>query len=147
MAALPLLWALLIAVTDLRQRRVPNLLLLLGLLPSLAWLCWRGHTPLGAEWFDALAGMFAGLFLALPGYLHSQLGAGDVKLAAVLGLMQGLHGVLVTLVLAGLLLGAASLFVLVRLGREQASAVTLPAGVALCTAFALSLTATYWLPL
>ncbi len=141
----PLLWALWIAIADFSHKRIPNLLLLAALIPSLIWLLWKGQSPLGANWFDAATGLFAGFFLTLPGYISARLGAGDVKLAAVLGLMQGLHGLLFTLLLGALLLGAASLIVIYRLGREDARTQTLPAGAALCGAFALNLSALPWL--
>ena len=145
-ALLSLVWAAAVAITDYRSQRIPNKLLLLALLATLLCLGFEGKTPFGIGWFDAGCGLFAAFFLTLPGYLlDSRLCAGDVKLAAVLGLMLGLHGVLLTLLIAALLLGAASLLVLVHVGRENIAAVKLPAGVALCAGFALNLTAQHWL--
>jgi len=142
---LAFVWAAAVASTDYRSRRIPNRLLLAALIPTLLYLSWRGETPLHAGWFDAVAGLFAGLFLLLPGHLLGRLGAGDVKLAAVLGLVQGLHGVLLTLLLAALVLGEASLFVLRRFGAGQAATMKLPAGLALCAGFVCAAGAQAWL--
>lgn len=143
--ALILAWAVWIAFTDIRQQRIPNFLLLAALIPCVMTLLLIGHSPLGANGFDAASGLFAAFFLTFPGYFADKLGAGDVKLAAVLGLMQGLHGVLFTLLLAALLLGAASLAMVHVLGREGARGESLPAGAALCAGFAASLCSLLWL--
>lgn len=86
-------------VTDVRHRRVPNVLVLAGLL---AGLLFHGLGPqvsgagglfstqpgaLGG--WRALGGAAAGLLLFLPFYLLRLLGAGDVKLLAVVGSFAG----------------------------------------------------------
>lgn len=82
--------------TDVRSRRIPNKLVLLGLLSGLALQA--TVTPgagLFSEPFGALgllqggAGMLAGLVLLLPMYALGAMGAGDVKLMAVIGTFLG----------------------------------------------------------
>ncbi len=130
--ALVLSWAATIAVVDYRKRRIPNVLLLLALLATIASLVASGATPLGIGWFDAACGAFVGFFLALPGYLTNRLGAGDVKLAGTCGFLIGLHGVLLTLLIAALVLGAMAFWVLRHFGAQDSKALELPAGSALC---------------
>ncbi len=112
----------LVGVTDLRSRRIPNRPVAVGLAIALLW---HALAPAGSGLFhryDAgalgfgasaagAAAAFAG-FLVL--YLARAMGAGDVKLMAMLGAVFGL-GALPWLVLAvfaagGLLVGARLLF-------------------------------------
>ena len=99
--ALPLL--LLIAIllaaiaSDLRARRIPNLLILIGW--SLA-AGWHLFGPAGTWTFDsarpgaagilgALAGLIGLLFAFMPFYALRIMGAGDVKLMSVVGAFFG----------------------------------------------------------
>ena len=75
------------AASDLAWRRVPNVLVLAGLLLALA-LHWRlggGNALLG----QALAGAGVGLLLFLPMYALGGMAAGDVKLMAMVGSFLG----------------------------------------------------------
>ncbi len=130
-----MVWALTVAVVDWRQRRVPNLLLLALLLPAAAVLVWQGTGLLSVAWPSSLLGMVVGLLVTLPGYTVSRLGAGDVKLAAVMGFVQGWPQVLWTLLLAALMLGLMSLAVVSILGLQNAKSVRIPAAVALAGGF------------
>jgi prepilin peptidase CpaA len=98
-------------VFDLRWRRVPNKLVLLGmvlamLLHMLALS--QGTRPLAGEsvW-SALAGLAVGLALMLPLYLIRAMGAGDVKLMAMVGAFVGttavVNAAVYTLLAGGLL--------------------------------------------
>lgn len=136
-----LLWALIIAVIDWRLRKVPNGLLLAALLPALGLLVWRGSGPQGASLWPSLVGLLAGLLLTLPGYWASRLGAGDVKLAAVMGLLLGWPLLLWCLLASALLLGAMSLVAVAVLGYANARGLRLPAAVALSGGFAAVLLA------
>jgi prepilin peptidase CpaA len=129
---LVLTWATTIAVVDYRKRLIPNALLLVAVLATIASLLVSGATPLGIGWFDAACGAFVGFFLALPGYITNRLGAGDVKLAGTCGFLIGLHGVLLTLLIAALVLGAMALSAIRQIGGPQSEMVELPAGSALC---------------
>jgi prepilin peptidase CpaA len=81
-----LIWLVLCAAQDARQRRIANALTLGVAALALIWLLWTGSTWLGA---DAAQGGWAcliALALTLPGFLMGRMGAGDVKLMTALGL-------------------------------------------------------------
>jgi len=71
---------------DLYSRRIPNPLLVAGLLVAVAWNAasggWGGFT-------ESFAGFWIGLALMLPGWLLRFTGGGDVKLVAVVGAFVG----------------------------------------------------------
>lgn len=125
-----------IAAADWRWRKVPNLLLLVLLLPTAAWLLLQGVGPLSVPWQLSLVGALIGAALTLPSYLLKRLGAGDVKLAAVLGLVLGWPNIGWMLLCAALLLGLMSLAALRLLGVANARTLRLPAAVALAGGFA-----------
>lgn len=86
---------------DLRTRRIPNPLVFGGALLGLALntlypagdgLYTAPFGGLGLLW--SLAGLGAGLGLLLPMYMLRTLGAGDVKLMAMVGAFVGPHAVL-----------------------------------------------------
>lgn len=120
-------WAAAIAVWDLRQRRVPNLALLPAVLMLAAGFVLDGRTPLGAGWQSSLAGAVIATFLLLPGYALRKLGAGDVKMAAVLGALAGWAATIEILLFAALALGLMAIGA-AGVGRRSAR---LPAAVAL----------------
>jgi prepilin peptidase CpaA len=75
------------AITDLAIRKIPNVLILTGLLLALIL-----HLLAGPRWApltDWLAGTLTGLFLFLPLYLARGMAAGDVKLMAMVGAFAG----------------------------------------------------------
>lgn len=74
------------AAFDVKQRRIPNLLVLFGLL--LAFYV-QLALPLGGGLWKALAGFGIVSAIALPLYLLRAMGAGDVKLLAVVGTFLG----------------------------------------------------------
>lgn len=134
-----LFWAVSIAAADWRWRKVPNLLLLALLLPTIAALALQGSGLMAAPWQSSLAGALIATALTLPGYLVKRLGAGDVKLAAVVGLVLGWPAIGWMLLCAALLLGLMALMALmavVMLGFANARSVRLPAAVALAGGFA-----------
>lgn len=94
-----LLLTVLLAVAvwrDVATRRIPNRLILAGMLSGIALNC---LLPAGAGVFvapygglglwGALAGLATGLLLLLPMYALRALGAGDVKLIAMVGSVLG----------------------------------------------------------
>jgi len=125
-APLPMLLCLAVLATllaaalwhDLRTRRIPNRLVLWG---TLTGLILNSFVPAGAGLFDAafgglgplqaLAGAAAGLALLLPMHLLRALGAGDVKLMAMVGAFIGPQQVLAATLLALLAGGVLSLLV------------------------------------
>lgn len=114
-------------VTDLRSRRIPNVLVLTGLVMafSLHTLALVGGTAAlpGRPWWAPLAGCAAGLAALMPLHLMRACGAGDVKLLAMVGAFVGTPAVL-TATLYTLLAGGL-LSVLFMLGRRGVAAQTL----------------------
>ena len=90
------------AISDLRSRKIPNRLILIGLVLGLALsVLTRGTDGLLAS----LAGFGLGFALLLPGYLLRFTGAGDLKLFATLGVFTG-PGMLLQIFAASILTGA-----------------------------------------
>jgi prepilin peptidase CpaA len=77
---------MLAALTDLRARRIPNLLVGTGLIAALVA---QVLLPEGAGWRSWLLGMLTGFALFLPLYLLRGMAAGDVKLMAAVGAFVG----------------------------------------------------------
>ena len=88
--------ALLASVTDIRERRIPNALVLAGLVIAAALAAMSGR------WSDALIGSGLGIaVLALPRLIaRDAVGLGDIKLVGVLGLGAGISGIVVVVGLA-----------------------------------------------
>lgn len=104
-------WALTIAWSDWRHRRVPNVLLLLLLVPALLALLINGNGLLGVERWPSFMGFFLAGGVLLPGYALGKMGAGDVKFAACLGLLLGgLWPTVRMMLVFGIVLGAISVF-------------------------------------
>lgn len=104
MQTLVCIWAGLIGVFDLLERRIPNPLLLLAASLSIGVLIWTGSTPLGETPLAMFSGLLVANCLTLPGYLSRRLGAGDVKflmaVAAVGGVSLTLQAFIVGTLLA-----------------------------------------------
>jgi prepilin peptidase CpaA len=106
---------------DVKYRRIPNKLVLAGTLAALAL-----HTvlpdgtgffsdhPGGLGFLNALAGLGVGFAVLLPMYLMRALGAGDVKLMAMIGAFLGpeliLGAILTTFIAGGVLAIVAALW-------------------------------------
>lgn len=98
LALLPMAFLLLAAVReDVRSHRIPNPLVLWGaglgillnaLMPEGSGFA-ATHLPGGAGFLNAAGGMAAGLAALLPMYLLRAMGAGDVKLMAMVGAFLG----------------------------------------------------------
>ncbi len=98
-------------VFDLRSRRIPNRLVLAGIGLALAL---HAVAPIaaspalaGPQWWAPLAGLGTGLAVLMPLHLLHAMGAGDVKLMAMVGAFIGapavLGAALCTLLAGGLL--------------------------------------------
>ena len=103
------------AVTDLAMRKIPNILIVCGLLLALALPLLAGRP--GAAFAPWLAGTLAGFFLFLPLYLLRGMAAGDVKLMAMVGAFVGPAAALRVGMLAYLIGGVMALLLLLRSGR------------------------------
>ena len=88
--------ALIASVTDIRARRIPNALVLVGLVITAAM------AAVGSRWADALIGSGVGMaVLVLPRLAaRDAVGLGDIKLVGVLGLSAGMAGIIVVLAVA-----------------------------------------------
>lgn len=76
------------AISDLRSRRIPNWLVLSGILFGVIYNTALPPSPHDNILFP-LAGIGLGLLLFLPLYLLRAMGAGDVKLLAMVGAFLG----------------------------------------------------------
>lgn len=78
---------LIAAIFDARQRRIPNYLIIVGLITWIIWLV-QGDYNLS----DCICGVLIPLFALFPFYMMKGLGAGDVKLLSVCGGFVGMSG-------------------------------------------------------
>jgi Flp pilus assembly protein protease CpaA len=108
-----------ISWVDLSVRRIPNPLLLALLAWAVLQALWLGKPTAVEAFLGLLVG--GGLFLLLALLRRGALGAGDVKLAAVLGTVVGLPLVLPALLSGALAGGLAALLLLAtrRVGRRD----------------------------
>jgi prepilin peptidase CpaA len=77
------------AVIDVRSHRIPNWLTGGGIVVALVFAA-VGVAPQQEGFLSSLGGMAAGLAMLLPMYLLRVMGAGDVKLMAMVGAFVGL---------------------------------------------------------
>lgn len=105
--SIALLFLLAVAVySDVTTRRIPNVLIAIGLLTALATGLTQGDLA------TRTSGFAIGLLILLPFFAFRLVGAGDAKLMAVVGAFTGAHALLpislYTFIFGGLL-GIASL--------------------------------------
>ncbi|MDE1981317.1 MAG: prepilin peptidase [Betaproteobacteria bacterium] len=111
---------------DLKARRIPNTLILLGSVVAVALSLSMQSPPIR----QLMEGAVLGLILFMPFHLVGKMGAGDVKLMAVAGAFLGVKGVLISALLAMLAGGVLAIWFLVfRLGNRLPYAVAIFAGV------------------
>lgn len=103
------------AINDLATRRIPNLLLLAGLLGALILHC-LSIAP-GASLLAALGGMTTGLALFLPFYMMRGMAAGDVKMMMTIGAFSGPDEALQIAVLSWCIGGVVALAMVLWRGR------------------------------
>ena len=106
-----LAWAVLVTASDIRSRRIPNLLVVGGLVAAFA-SAFCGANPFGIVRVQALLGTFVGLVGLLPFFFPGVMGAADVKVFAVLGAWCGVHGLMWLWIAASLAAGIHALAVL-----------------------------------
>ena len=96
------------AVSDLRTYRIPNWLTFGGMVFALIYGTFAARTPLvGAT--HALSGLGTGLLIMLPFYALGIMGAGDVKLMAMVGAFIGPYQTLWAILFTCIAGGAAAL--------------------------------------
>ncbi|MYM69271.1 prepilin peptidase [Pseudoduganella sp. FT55W] len=115
------------ALTDLALRKIPNVLILSGLLLALILHLLSGQP--GAPLSQWLAGGCAGFFLFLPLYLLRGMAAGDVKLMAMVGAFVGPWQAVQIAALSAQLGGAMALWMWWRYSSKVS--VGIPYGVAI----------------
>jgi prepilin peptidase CpaA len=130
--ALLLAWALLIGWSDLRHRRIPNLLSLTAWLVGAVVLVWSGRSFLGAPWPSACWAALFALAVTLPAYGLGKLGAGDVKFLVAVGLLTSLQVTMATFVVSSLMAG---LLALLWLNRHWWASTRLMAPLGRCLNF------------
>lgn len=135
------MWAAVIAGFDIRQRRVPNVLLILLMIPAVLALVINGVGLLGERWGSSVGGMALGFALTVPGYALHRFGAGDVKFAAMLGLLLGADRGFEMVLGASILMGVTALALLALRRQLQAR---FPAAPMLSAAFVVEM---LWGPL
>ena len=113
-------WVTLVAVSDIRFRRVPNALVVAGLVAALMSL-FAGANPFHVLPQQALLGLLVGLAGLFPFFVLRVMGAADVKVFAVLGAWCGTHPLLWFWVVASIVAGVHSL-TLILLSRTSFSA-------------------------
>jgi prepilin peptidase CpaA len=96
-------WCLVVVLTDLHARRIPNLLTLGMCVIALCWLLFTGHSMLNATLHSTILGGVISLLLTLPAYAARLLGAGDVKLLLAISLIAGSYLTLFSFVIAAFL--------------------------------------------
>ncbi len=138
LTGLLVVWALAVAVYDVIQRRVPNVLLILLGVPALLAVAVNRHGLLGAGIPGSLAGLLIGAAPLLAGYVIRQVGAGDVKLSGLQGFILGAGSIGKALLIAGVVLGLMSLYAQFR-KNKQTPQMRLPAALALVVGFVATL--------
>src|SRR3546814_14397367 len=120
-----LIFNLLVAVSDFRFRRVPNNMLLVGLVLQMIWLffVWQGSvvSSFGASgWNQAFIGFGFGLILFYPLWRFRAVGAGDVTFIATLAFLLGLGNLFPVLLIGTVACGMPGLGMLVLMGWTRA---------------------------
>lgn len=111
------------AVSDWRFYRIPNWLTFGGMLFALVYGSFAARTP-AAGATHALGGLATGFAIMLPFYVLGIMGAGDVKLMAMVGAFLGPQQTLVAILLTCIAGGIAAIVVAIhrrRLGHMLAN--------------------------
>jgi len=95
---------------DFQTYRIPNKIILIGM--CLAGICALLPTSIGL--IDSAMGWFVGLAIFLPLYMLGILGAGDVKLLAMVGMFVGYPAVLIVALYTCLAGGVLAIFFAIR---------------------------------
>lgn len=104
------------AIFDIRFRRIPNWLVLAGII---AGFTWNGFSMGGSGLGRAAAGLGLGFILYFPLYMLRARGAGDVKLLAAAGAITGPANCLWLFLLTAVLGGIIAMLLLLFKGRVR----------------------------
>jgi len=104
------------AIFDIRYRRIPNWLVLSGIIIGFAW---NGSVSGFRGLWEAAAGFGLGFILYFPLYLIRARGAGDVKLLAAVGAITGPRNCLWIFLLTAVLGGVIALILIMIRGRVR----------------------------
>jgi prepilin peptidase CpaA len=116
---------------DVIQRRIPNALIITGVVIAAAFASLAGFSGIG----KMAAGLLAALVVLLPVYASGLMGAGDVKLISLVGSFLGLHHFLFALLCIFAAGGLLAVFFMLR-DRKFVHAAGLPYGVAILSGVA-----------
>jgi prepilin peptidase CpaA len=109
--AIVLIFLIVATVFDVRSHRIPNWLVFSGALVGIAY---QALSPYDRGAIHSLAGMAVGLAAFMPLYMLRAMGAGDVKLMAMVGAFLGpasaIGAVLMTFIAGGVLAIAAAIW-------------------------------------
>ncbi|RFU47983.1 prepilin peptidase [Paraburkholderia sp. DHOC27] len=138
-------WAAAVALCDCRSRRIPNSLVVAGLVAAFA-VAFLQRNPFDVSMGQAALGFAIGLVVLLPLFVLGVMGAADVKVFAVLGAWCGVHALFGLWVAASILGGMHAVWVLLStrtrlasLGRQRGP--TFAVGEKRATPYAACLTA------
>ena len=113
-----LLVTLTAVITDLRHNKIPNVVVLVGLLGGVALHTLTSQSLLGTA--QAIGGAILAGLLLLPFYIKGGMAAGDIKLMAAVGAIVGwpnaIPAVLLTLIIGGFL---AVVYIILRGGGVE----------------------------
>jgi prepilin peptidase CpaA len=108
------------AVFDIRSRRIPNWLVLAGLVVGVGWNVYAwGVVGKDSGLLRAAEGLGLGFILYFPLYLIRARGAGDVKLLAAVGAVVGPGNCLWIFLLTAVLGGVLAIILLMFRGRMR----------------------------
>jgi len=112
-----------VAAYDFSSRRVPNWLILAGIVVQAFYIFLK---PTGGwltiNWHDALAGLSLALIIFFPFWRFRAMGAGDVKFFAALGFIAGFPGLLTAVLVGSVLLGIHAVVMVFALGWQRSTA-------------------------
>jgi prepilin peptidase CpaA len=105
-------WAVVVAISDYRARRISNLLIAAGLAAAFGCALFQSG-PFGISLLHSSIGAAVGLVALLPFFALGVMGAADVKVFAVLGAWCGMHALLGLWMAASLAAGVHALWLLI----------------------------------
>ncbi|MGE5418105.1 MAG: prepilin peptidase [Acidobacteriota bacterium] len=107
---------MLAVITDMKSRKIPNLLLGIGIVAAFAWNFY--FQGLGGLLFS-LKGFGVGIVLLVVPFILGGMGSGDVKLLGMIGAFRGSSYALSTFIWMALIGGVLAMFYLIKEGQLQ----------------------------